>query len=200
MRPTLLLCLLSACATAPLERGSPVAPAPALRPQQGPRVGPIPPGPHHQEATPRSPNRRVLQPQATPGLWKADEPRASAGVSEAWLLGTLLPPLEGVPDGEAFALFCAAEMGRDVTRLPPELMRAVKQADLSTGFRQQPCLSLQLYRLCAQRHLLGRVDVGGLDVKRAIAHADRLAAARCEGAYTDAVRAVLEAARALRVQ
>jgi hypothetical protein len=79
-------------------------------------------------------------------------------------------------------------------------MEAVKRSDLDTGFKQQPCLSAQLYRLCAQRHLLGRVDVAGLDVKRAIAQADMLAKVRCpKDAYTDAVRAVLEAARALRV-
>lgn len=79
MRATLLLCLVAgvsygqAMVPRPPPPPPPIAtPAMPLPGVQGPRIGPVAPGPGTAPTLPLSPDKRVLPAEARPGIWASD--------------------------------------------------------------------------------------------------------------------------------
>ena len=101
-----------------------------------------------QELAPRSPNRRMLPPMKEPGLWAADEVKASTEDRPA-------PDIAGIPLPQPSAV--ARKCANVANKALQEAKNAALLAQLQEADRR--CVAAQMFLYCAESAATQRPDV-----------------------------------------
>ncbi|OJH33924.1 hypothetical protein BON30_46210 [Cystobacter ferrugineus] len=125
------------------------------------------------EEVPRSPNRRVLPPTGEPGLWAADEARASA--TKYPTVADIELPLPTADESNLGTLFCAHKIHKLLTS--EGQMRQL----MDLRYDDRRCVVAQLYAFCWDKEIArarsdgwrGKLESARDEISLFLAHACR---------------------------